>query len=64
MCHSKAAGNLGEINLETYQSVLSVRDNIRDEVVTKGMPLAPAHPLTEAQAGLIIRWIDAGAKNI
>lgn len=64
MCHSKAAGNLGGINLETYQSVFPVRANIRDEVVTKGMPLAPAHPLTDAQAELIVRWIDAGAKNI
>lgn len=62
-CHSEKGGNRGHLNLETYQSVLNNREQIRDEVVTKKMPKKSVAPLTDEQIKLIVDWIDAGANE-
>ena len=62
-CHSVVGGDRGGINLETYQNVFDVIDLVRSEVVSGSMPRAPVAKLNRAQQDLILRWIDAGAKE-
>ena len=71
-CHAKN-NNQGLTELETYESVESVKDFIRplvsgrdgDTVIPpeSRMPPPNTKPLTERQKALIMMWIEDGAKN-
>lgn len=60
-CHSQEGGNRGELNLETYENVVQVLTEIREQVSDRTMPPRRAPPLSDEQIQLIIAWIDAGA---
>jgi len=62
-CHSIDGGNMGEINLETYESVFSVRDNVQAAVEEGRMPPSDMGlSLTTEQKKLLLRWLGQGAK--
>ena len=62
-CHSKAGGEKGHINLETYAGVFENRSDIKDDMLDKSMPDKGGTPLTDAQSKLILDWLDQGAKE-
>ncbi len=62
-CHSEKGGNRGHLNLETYQSIFTNKDQIREEVLTKKMPKKSVEPMTDDQIKLIVNWIDAGTNE-
>ncbi len=60
-CHSDAQKNSGGVNLETYASVRSVLDDIKNDVQSGDMPRSPAAPLTDEEKYLVLAWIQIGA---
>lgn len=55
-CH----GTKGGVNLESYESVISVLDKVqREALVKRKMP--PKHPLTNAEQAWLRAWIDENA---
>ncbi len=59
-CH--AAGSTNSPGpLTTYPEIFAARDKIRNVISLSTMP--PGTPLTTAQRGYIICWIDSGAPN-
>ncbi len=59
-CHSKAAGNQGGINLETYTTVKQNLSNVQSVIATNFMPLN-GPPLSQALKNLLNAWIVNGA---
>jgi mono/diheme cytochrome c family protein len=62
-CHSSAAGNIGGVNLESYEAVLKNVHAIRLEVAGTTMPPQGSSRLTEEQIKLVTEWIDNGASQ-
>jgi mono/diheme cytochrome c family protein len=62
-CHSTAGGNEGDVNLETYASVLENIDAVREEAVEKREmpPKKAGGALSEFPHEVLRLWIDAGA---
>jgi mono/diheme cytochrome c family protein len=56
-CHSGSGS--GDVNLETYQNLLQLKDDVRSTIAKGTMPRRSK--LTEEQKKLILDWIDAGA---
>src|SRR4051812_19777203 len=61
-CHSKARGDKGHVNLESYPNVFSLRAQIRAAVFSGDMPDDKTLPAAETQ--LLFAWIDAGAPEV
>ncbi|MDD4973286.1 MAG: hypothetical protein PHY93_03000 [Bacteriovorax sp.] len=59
-CHSDKGGNMGGVNLETYENVFDQRHAIRDAVSSGNMPLA-TRPLTNVQKQILLIWLEKGA---
>ncbi len=64
-CHSEAAGNKGDVNLETYENVFAAKAQIRAEVFSGSMPPAsrPQLKLSANEIKVLLDWIDNGAKK-
>lgn len=64
-CHSVASGNKGKVNLENYVNVASNLEKIKKSILDDFMPprRKPELKLTAQQKDLILKWIDAGAKE-
>jgi mono/diheme cytochrome c family protein len=62
-CHSDAGGNKGDVNLETYESVVSALTEIENVVfVERKMPPKRAGgPLSGYPLEVLKAWIEAGA---
>lgn len=62
-CHSSAGGNPAGVNLETYESVVPLRNAVRGVIDGNPILMPPrrAAPLTDAEKRLLITWLDAGA---
>lgn len=58
-CHSEASGNGGDVNLETYDNFVAVKDRVRETVADGSMPRRSR--LSDQQKKLILKWIDQGA---
>jgi hypothetical protein len=54
-CH----GNSGGVNLETYESVISNIDRVRERLEQGTMP--PSGPLSSGDSDLVLAWISEGA---
>ncbi|MCC2679092.1 MAG: hypothetical protein K0R29_1668 [Pseudobdellovibrio sp.] len=62
-CHSTDGGNMGGINLETYESVFQERDSVQAAVEEGRMPPSDMGlSLTQEQKSLLLRWLGQGAK--
>lgn len=61
-CHSEAAGNMGDVNLETYPSVFEKRTVLLEVVGEGRMPPKKKTPLTVEQKRLFLLWLNQGAK--
>ena len=62
-CHSDKTGNKGGINLETYEKVKPIVNNILAEVKNNTMPKQSA-PLSAADKNLLEKWIKEGALEV
>ena len=63
-CHSQAAGNKGDVNLESYEGVSSELADIKTDILDGSMPKIKRNggkPLTEIQKQIVLKWIDKGA---
>lgn len=60
-CHSDEGGNRGDVNLETYENVLSFASLIESEIISGSMPRPRNKPLSSEQKTLILKWIKDGA---
>lgn len=60
-CHS-APANKGDVNLETYDSVMQNITEAYDDIMDGSMPKGK-NPMTDNQKQLFFRWHDAGAKE-
>ncbi len=60
-CHSAAAGNKGDVNLETFENVFLNRNTINDVVSSGEMPTKRGTPLTLEQKTMILAWIQKGS---
>ncbi len=60
-CHSEAAGNRGDVNLETYENVAALASVIESEIQSGSMPRPRNKPLTPEQKELILKWIANGS---
>lgn len=60
-CHSEEHGNVGDINLETYENVVAISSSIEEQIKTGKMPRPRTRPLTTEQKELILQWIAQGA---
>lgn len=58
-CHSNGGGNLGGINLETYENVIAQLGDIKDSVESNRMPKT-GQKLTAKERSVLFTWIDAG----
>lgn len=58
-CHSSAGGNLGDVNLETYENVMDNLGTIRGEIEDGRMP-KNRPKLSGKQKEILLAWIDAG----
>ncbi len=59
-CHSDAGGNLGGVNLETYEEALKHIGAIKQKsLIEKSMP--PKNPLNNSEKNLLGSWISSGA---
>ena len=68
MCHANGKGefsNRGDVNLETYASVIENLKAVRDEVSNKEMPPPKdvIYAVSDAQIKFLLDWIDNGAKE-
>lgn len=62
-CHSDKTGNKGGINLETYEKVKPIVDDILAEVKNNTMPKQSA-PLSAADKNILEKWIKEGALEV
>ncbi len=61
-CHSAAASNVGNVNLETYAKVISQIELVQASVLVEHrMPPSGALPLSANAYALLKAWIEAGA---
>ncbi len=61
-CHANATGNLGGINLETYEAVSAIAAELQATVVDdKTMPPRSARPLPSEGSAMMEAWLKAGA---
>ena len=60
-CHSVEGGNKGDVNLESYENIISNLDDIKDDVTKGTMPRPKNKPLTDIQKQIILIWIEKGA---
>ncbi len=60
-CHSEAAGNRGDVNLETYENVAALSSVIEEEIKSGSMPRPKNKPLTPEQKDMILKWIANGS---
>lgn len=60
-CHSEAAGNRGDVNLETYENVAALSSVIEEEIKSGSMPRPKNKPLTPEQKEMILKWIANGS---
>ncbi len=59
-CHSSSKGNQGEINLETYNTVINNLIKIKSVIEDGSMP-KDGTSLSSAEKQLILEWINNGA---
>ena len=59
-CHGAGSSN-GPGELTTYQKIFNARNDIRNAVVTRLMPMGGS--LTNEELNSIVCWIDNGAPN-
>jgi uncharacterized membrane protein len=59
-CHSAASGNIGQVNLETYEETSRHFDRL-DKSVIQQQRMPPGNPIGTDLAALLKTWIDAGA---
>jgi hypothetical protein len=59
-CHSEAAGNVGDVNFENYDSAFEARFAAMTAVSEGRMP--PRKSLTEEQQKLLVAWVTGGAR--
>jgi len=59
-CHSDNGGNRGDINIETYENVLTITNSIESEIESGSMP-PRIKALSPDQKTLILKWIALGA---
>jgi uncharacterized membrane protein len=64
-CHSAAGGNAGDVNLETYESVIFNLPTVRMEALEKkSMPRKKdGGPLPDIQQEVLRLWIESGASR-
>jgi mono/diheme cytochrome c family protein len=59
-CHSAAGGNKGNVNLETYASVINNISDVKADIEDGSMPRGD-YRLTADQKNMILAWIKMGA---
>lgn len=62
-CHA-APMNRGGVNLETYENVLALKNEIASALSSRFMPDSQGRSMSDEQRSFVLRWITAGAPRL